>query len=83
MVDEQDHDRTDDRHEHAVEIEAGDAFSPESGKQKAADDRADDPQHNVADQPFARLILLTILLPIKPAIRPKNQPADDRYRVTF
>jgi hypothetical protein len=56
MVDEQHHYRTDDRHEHAVDIEAGDAFCPELGEQKAANDRADDPQHNVEDHPFARLV---------------------------
>ena len=32
MVDEQHHDRADDRHKHAVDIEPTDTFSPELGK---------------------------------------------------
>jgi hypothetical protein len=32
MVDKQNHDRADDRHKHAVDIEPGDPFSPKLGK---------------------------------------------------
>ena len=32
MVDKQNHDRADDRHKHAVDIEPGDSFSPKLGK---------------------------------------------------
>ena len=56
MVDQQHHDRSDDRHEHTVDIEAGDPFSPDEAKQKAADDRPDNPQNDIEDHPFARLV---------------------------
>jgi hypothetical protein len=52
MVDQQQNDRSDDRHEHTVDVEAGDPFSPDEAKQKAADDCPDNPQNDIEDHPL-------------------------------
>lgn len=76
VIYDQHHYRTDDCHEHAVEIETGDALRPNQAEQETTDDAPNNSQHDIEDQPSP--VLLTILLPMKPAIRPKtSQPMID------
>src|SRR5262249_46532730 len=46
-VDQQHDDRADHGHDHAPEVEPGDALDAEGGEQEAARDRADDSERNV------------------------------------
>jgi hypothetical protein len=56
VIDYQHDNRTDDGHEHAVEIEPGYAHGSKEGEQKASDDCTDYAEHNVEDDALARLI---------------------------
>jgi probable H4MPT-linked C1 transfer pathway protein len=60
VVEPEHHDGADDRHDHAVDIEAGDAGCADGREQIAADNRTDDAEHDVeqhtltgADEDFA------------------------------
>src|SRR6202035_3910166 len=56
VVDDEDDDGSDDRHQQAVEVEPGDAGLPEGVEEPAADDRADDAEDDVEDEPLAGLV---------------------------
>jgi len=77
VIKHQHDDRSDNRHEHAVEVETSNASSANSGKEEASDNRSDYAKSNVEKETLTGL-LLTILLPINPAIRPSTiQPMID------
>src|SRR4051812_36582620 len=78
MVDGQHDHGADDCHEHAVEIEAGDASSPKLVEEKATDDGADDTQHDVKDNAFA--FLVDDLAGDEARDEAENDPPDDRHR---
>ena len=48
VIDEQHDDRSDDSDDHAVDVEPRDRGSAEGGKQKTADKRSNDPEHDIA-----------------------------------
>jgi len=56
MIYQQHHDRTDDGDHHAIDIKSGNAGGAKLGKQKAADDRADNPEHDVHNDALTRLV---------------------------
>jgi hypothetical protein len=56
VIYDQHHYRTDDCHEHAVEIETGDALRPNQAEQETTDDAPNNSQHDIEDHTFARLI---------------------------
>src|ERR1051326_6564106 len=77
VIKHQHDDRSDNRHEPAVEVETSHASSANSGKEEASDNRSDYAKSNVEKETLTGL-LLTILLPITPAIRPSTiQPMID------
>ena len=76
VIQQEHHDRADDGHEHAPYIESRYPSGAYKGEQEPPGNRADDPEDNVQDD--ASPCLFTILLAIKPAIRPKMiQPIMD------
>jgi hypothetical protein len=50
MIHDDDDHSPNDRDQHAIEIEAGDAERPKKGEYKPASERADDPNPDVEDQ---------------------------------
>jgi len=76
VVQQEHHDRADDGHEHAPQVESCYACGAYKGEQEPPSNRADDPEDNVQDD--APTLLVHDLLAIKPAIRPKMiQPMMD------
>src|SRR5438270_13358 len=75
VVDDQHHDGADHRDEHAVEVEAGHPGGAELGEQPAADDRADDAEHDVEDEPLAGLV--DDLAGDEAGDQPEHDPADE------
>src|SRR5437764_739363 len=56
VVDHQDDDGANDRAHHAVEIEAGDAAGSDGSEYEPPNDRADDAEHDVEEEPFAGFV---------------------------
>jgi len=69
VVDYQHDDRSDYCDDHAIEIETGDPTRAEEAEDKAPDDGPNNAEYNVEEK--ASPDLLTILLAMNPAIRPK------------
>ena len=53
MVEDQHDDRTHHRHDHAVDVEAGDPGRPELGEDEAADDGSNDAENDGDDDDLA------------------------------
>jgi len=75
VVKHQHDDGSDNRHEHAVEVETSNASSANSGEDEASDNRSDYAENNVEKETLTGLV---DELPINPAIRPSMiQPIID------
>ena len=77
MVDHQDDDSADYCHHHAVEIEAGDAAGSDGSEDEAANNRADDAEHDVEEEAFAGFV--DDLAGDETGNQPQNDPPDDRH----
>src|SRR5689334_22417148 len=77
MVEQKYHDRPHDRHDHAPDVEAGDADSPYQGEQKSSDDPSDDPEENVEDDTLS--LLVDDLACNETGNQAQNDPADDGH----
>src|SRR5689334_11299394 len=56
VIKHQHDDGSDDRHEHAVEVEASNTSSANSGEKEASDDCSDDAKNNVEKETFSGLV---------------------------
>ena len=78
VIEDEDDDRTDHCHKHAVEIETRDPGSPELHEQEASDDRSDDAQNDVEDEPFAALV--DHFTAYEAGNQPENDPTQNGHR---
>src|SRR5437764_11553339 len=77
VIDNQHQDRTDDRDNHAVKIEPADALGADQAEQKTADERPDDPEHDVEKKAFAGLI--DDLAADPPGDQAEDEPTEDSH----
>jgi hypothetical protein len=77
IVDHQHHYRTDDRDDHAVNVQAGHAACTKQAEQKSTNERADNAQGDV--QPEALAVLVDDLAPNESGNQPKYDPANDTH----
>jgi hypothetical protein len=82
VIDHQHDNRSDDRDDHAVEVEAGNPAGAEGAEDKASDDRPDNSE--IISRKTPSPDLGTILLAMKPAMRPsKIHPMIDITETPF
>src|SRR5271167_2039626 len=77
VVDDQDHYRTDHRHDDAVDVKAGHRFGAEEGEEKAANDRTDYAENDVKNDALTRFV--DDLARDKAGDQAENEPSDDRH----
>src|SRR5437016_393835 len=77
VVDHQENHSSDDGHDETVDVQPGDPLHAEQVEQPASDHSADDPQGDVQEEPFARLV--DQLAADEPRDQAEYNPRDDRH----
>jgi hypothetical protein len=79
VVDEQDDDRANHGHEHAVKVEAGNPGPAKRSEEPPADYRTDDPEHDVQHHAFASLV--DDLAGNETSDETQDKPPNDRHGI--
>jgi hypothetical protein len=77
VIDNQDQDGSCRSHEHAIEIQAGNATSAEKAEQISAENRANDSQHDI--QKYAFAVPVDDLAPKKSGYQTEKNPTYNRH----
>jgi hypothetical protein len=77
VIDNQDQDGSCRSHEHAIEIQAGNATSTEKAEQISAQNSANDSQHDI--QKYAFAVPVDNLAPKKPGYQTEKNPTYNRH----
>src|SRR5215831_10950941 len=77
VVQQEHHDRADDGHEHAPQVESCYACGTSKGEQEPPGNRADDPEEDIEDD--ARTLLVHDLAGDKAGDQAQDDPADDGH----
>lgn len=77
VIDEQNDDRTDHCDEHTVEIKSGNSGSPDHAKDKAANNRSDNPENDIENHTLARFV--DYFARDETRYQTQDQPTNDRH----